>query len=337
MRTREGDLFKTHDGIVFDVKGLVHPWKKIVAFPRFVPDLKGNRAREGTIYRKIYHLPERFELLEERLSHYLVFDPVFDERLCEVPEEDVKQYYNPIDRLQELRESSQLDELETCALRFVEFLQSCCGVSWSKLGISGSVLGRLHTAESDVDPIVYGAKNSQNVYRTLKTVMQRVRSEVKAYTKEELMALYNFRVKDTEVSFGDFVITEQRKVLQGKFLQRDFFVRCIRDWNEIQEHYGDVVYRKVGYAKIRAMISDDSEAIFTPCSYAVDDVERLDGEGEETIKEIASFRGRFCEQAKKGETVIAQGKVEKVQEKNGDVFFRLLLGGKASDFMILER
>jgi len=55
------------------------------------------------------------------------------------------------------------------------------------------------------------------------------------------------------------------------------------------------------------------------------------------VSEIASFRGRFCEQAGEGETVIAQGKVEKVQKKNSDTFFRLLLGGKPSDFMVLER
>ena len=54
------------------------------------------------------------------------------------------------------------------------------------------------------------------------------------------------------------------------------------------------------------------------------------------IKEIVSFRGRFCEQARNGETVIAQGKIEKVSVKRDkDEYYRLLLGGKPSDTMVL--
>lgn len=337
LRTREGDYIEDFNEVIFDVKGLVHPLGRIVAFPRYIPNPQGNRKRKGVAYRKVYALSERYKLLKEQFPHYLVSDPVFGECLCEVPKEDVKHYYNPVDRLQKLRKSNQLDTLEADALRFIEFLQRHSGVSWSKLGISGSLLAQLHTPKSDIDPIVYGEKNCLKIYKTLKALMENGKSEVKAYTQEELKALYNFRVKDTQMSFNDFVATEQRKVLQGKFLQHDFFIRCVKDWNEIEERYGDVVYRRVGYAKIKAVISDDSEAIFTPCRYSLDDVQVLEGACGEGVKEIASFRGRFCDQARRGERVIAQGKVEEVKKKDGCTFFRLLLGGAPSDFMVLER
>ncbi len=167
--------------------------------------------------------------------------------------------------------------------------------------------------------------------------MKDEKSTAKTYTTEELKELYDFRSQDTQMPFDDFATTEHRKVLQGKFLQHDFFIRCIKDWDEVEERYGDVVYTTVGYAKIEATISDDSEAIFTPCRYVVDNVQVLEGKGGETVTEIASFRGRFCEQARAGETVMAQGKVEKMQKKDGDTSFRLLLGGKPSDFMALAR
>jgi predicted nucleotidyltransferase len=54
------------------------------------------------------------------------------------------------------------------------------------------------------------------------------------------------------------------------------------------------------------------------------------------IEEIASFRGRFCEQARKDETIIAQGKVEKITDnRQNRESLRLLLGNKPSDYMIL--
>jgi predicted nucleotidyltransferase len=75
--------------------------------------------------------------------------------------------------------------------------------------------------------------------------------------------------------------------------------------------------------------------IFTPCCYKIEDVKLLDGTPVQTIEEIVSFRGRFCEQAKNGETVVAQGKVERVQKLGEREHYRLLLGNKTSDHMIL--
>jgi predicted nucleotidyltransferase len=150
-----------------------------------------------------------------------------------------------------------------------------------------------------------------------------------------LLKLCDFRVKDTQMSFKDFERVESRKVLQGKFKARDYFIRFVKDWNEIDGKYGEICYKNVGYSKIKAAVIDYSEAIFTPCSYKISSAEILEG-AHFPIEEIASFRGRFCEQARRGEVVIAQGKVEKVMDyrQNRD-FFRLLIGNKPSDYMIL--
>ncbi|MFQ6068435.1 MAG: hypothetical protein ACE5KD_02720 [Candidatus Bathyarchaeia archaeon] len=336
-KAREGDLLETQDKVIFDVKGLVHPPNRIVAFPRFIQDLHGDRKQKDIVYKKIYALSERYEFLKKQFPQYLVSDPVFGIRLCQVPQKDVKCHYEPCDYLQKLRHGSKLDELEADALHFIKLLHNSANIPWNKLGISGSLLVRLHTTNSDIDLIVYGRKNCLEVYDALLSLMQDKENPVKPYSRRQLRTLYNFRSRDTKISFHNFVKTERRKVLQGKFLQRDFFIRCVKDWNEIEEHYGDVVYRKVGYAKIKATITDDSEALFTPCHYSVGDVQVLGGKCGEAVTEITSFRGRFCEQARNGETVIVQGKVEKVQKKNEDTFFRLLLGGKPSDFMVLEK
>lgn len=124
--------------------------------------------------------------------------------------------------------------------------------------------------------------------------------------------------------------------MQGKFMGIDFFVRFVKDWCEIDEKYGDFQYRNAGYARIKAKIAGDSESIFTPCRYSIEDVTVVEGIKIQPIKEITSFRGRFCEQAKIGEVVVARGKVEHViDKKHGHEYFRLLLGNKPSDFMIL--
>jgi predicted nucleotidyltransferase len=336
IKAREGDLFENLNGIIFDVKGLIHPPNRIIAFPRFIPDSSGNRKHGNILYKKIYALSARFKFLERNFPQYLVHDPIFDEKLCEVRFGDVKRYYNPVDRLKELHYSDELDKLEMYALEFLELMKDYADVPWSNMGISGSLLVKLYVLSSDIDPVVYGTKNCRNIYEALKMLQQDAKSAVKPYSMEELRELFRFRFPDTRVSFKDFVRTESRKVLQGKFKGRDYFVRFVKDWSEIQVEYGTMQFKNVGYAKIKAEIGDDSEAIFTPCSYKLRNVEVLEGMRLRSIEEIASFRGRFCEQARIGEVVIAQGKVERViDNRQNREYFRLLLGNKPSDYMIL--
>jgi predicted nucleotidyltransferase len=336
MRTREGDILRDLNGMLFDVKGLVHPPTKVVAFPRFIPDCRGNRRSRGATYRKVYSISERLKFLEQKFPHYLVHDHVFDEKLCEVPVENVKHYYNPITRLRELRRSEGLDALEIDALKFLELIKDYTNVPWSKIGISGSLLVRLHTPSSDIDPIIYGDKNCRKVNERLKTLTQNSKSIVKSYSIDEMRELFQFRVKDTQTSFEDFVRTESRKVLQGKFLQTDYFIRFVKDWSEVDENYGDIRYVDVGHARVKATVVDDSQSIFTPCVYRVSNVRVLEGSQTESVEEIASFRGRFSDQARIGEVVIAQGKVEHVlDDRQNREYFRLLLGNKPPDHMIL--
>lgn len=332
-KAREGDLIETRNNAFFDVKGLVHPPRKIVAFIRFVPNPKGDRKREDIIYRKVYPLKERYELLRERFPQFLVFDSVFDEQLCEVPWETVKRHFKPLEGLVRLRSKCTLDNVEIDALELAELLKREAGIPWINLGISGSILVGLHTPRSDIDVVIYGAENCRSVHSTLKLLRNEKDSPVKPYSQEDLKRLFDFRSKDTAMPLGDFLRTESRKVLQGMFRRRDYFIRCVKDWSEIGEQYGTVQYKSMGYAKIKATVTNDSEMIFTPCSYKIADMKILEGVHVDSLEEIVSFRGRFCEQARNGETVIAQGKVERVQTGE-HVFHRLLLGNRISDFMV---
>jgi predicted nucleotidyltransferase len=335
VKAREGDLIETKAGLIFDVKGLTHPPNKIIAFPRFIPDALGNRKRKNASYAKVYALSKRFEFLENNFPQYLVHDTVFDERLCEIPFTDVKKHYKPIEKLQQLRKSRNPDMLETQVLHLAELLKENANIPWNAIGVSGSILAELHTPKSDIDPIVYGSENCWKVYSALKRLLNDGQELFKPYRREDLKVLFEFRSKDTAADFEDFVRSESRKTVQGKFAGTDYFIRFVKDWNEVKEKYGDVQYRNVGYAKIEAVVADETEAIFTPCKYEIEKVTVIEGP-KLPISEIASFRGRFCEQARAGERVIAQGKVEHVKDiKRDRECYRILLGNKPSDFFVL--
>jgi len=337
MKAREGDLIKTKSSVVFDVKGLVHPKDRVIAFPRFIPSPQGTRQGKDALYGKVYSLGDRFKYLRENHPDLIVFDPVFGETLCEVPLGQIAEHYQPPEKLASLRKSKNLNNLENRALQLATTLKEKAGIPWSAIGISGSIMAGLTNEKSDIDPLVYGVENSRKAYAAFQELLKTADSGFKSYSRMELQALFDFRSKDTQMNFEDFVLVESRKAFQGMFMGTDYFIRFVKDWSETSEQYGDVCFKNVGYAKIAATIADCSDALFTPCTYMLKDVAVVGGPKLAPITEIASFRGRFCVQAANGEAVEAQGKVELVTDKkNLSEHYRLIIGNEPSDYMVLR-
>ena len=199
----------------------------------------------------------------------------------------------------------------------------------------------LTTEKSDIDPLVYGVENSRKAYAALQELLKTEDSGFKPYSQEELQTLFDFRSKDTQMSFEDFVMVESRKAFQGMFMGTDYFIRFVKEWNETTEQYGDVCFKNSGYAKITANIADASDSLFTPCTYKLKDVAVVEGPKLTPITEIVSFRGRFCQQVptnlKEPPTVEVQGKIEHVTDnRTGETHYRIIIGNKPTDYMVIR-
>ena len=208
MRVREGELIKTKDNVIFDVKGLVHPPNRVIAFPRFIPSPQGSRGHRKSLYGKVYSFSERFKFLEEKAPALIVHDTIFDEVLCEVPADTITKHYKPIEKLRKLRSAKGLSDLERKAVQLAEALKEAADIPWNAMGISGSLLVGLHTLQSDIDPVVYGVESCRKAYAALQRLLKADDSRFKPYSREELQVLFDFRSKDTIMSFEDFALVE---------------------------------------------------------------------------------------------------------------------------------
>jgi len=330
VRPIEGYFIETTEGLIFDVKGLLHPPDRVIAYVRYVPDPNGERVRRnGVRYRKVYALSKREELIKRRFPEYTHYDEFFNRWLQSVPIRRIKEVYDPCLKLRELIKLMKKDELETLACELAERLTSA-GVSLDSIGISGSLLVELHTESSDIDLVVYGEREGRRVHDHLKKLLKSGK-EIRAYTKRELLKLYEFRSQDTLMPLNVFLRVEERKVLEGIFKGRDFYIRLVKRPEEYGESYGQRRYYPIGRAKVIAKVVDDKDSIFTPCKYLVSEVEVLRGSIPYPLKEVVSFRGRFCEQAMKGERVVVNGVVEVVKSKG--YYCRILIGEHVDDVM----
>ena len=320
-RAVEGFMLKLVSGAIFEVKGLVHPPGLVVAYPRYVPTERGELM-------KVYPWAERLELLRGRFKAYMRFDPVLGDEFCEVPWRDVARTFDPVEALGRLRERDTLDPVERDAVELAELLRAEAGMPWRAIGLTGSVMLGLHKPSSDVDIVIYGREEAKKAHEALRSLMSS--GILRPYGLEELVRLHAFRSTDTPMDFKTFAQVERRKVMQGFFRGREYFMRFVA--SKEPEPYGAVRFSRAGRATIRATVVSDEEAIFTPCSYGIADVEVLDGPELGPIRAICSFRGRFCEHARPGERVLAKGKLELVIEPGREAWYRLVVGNEPGDF-----
>jgi len=336
IEAMEGFAVETVEGLIFTVKGLVHPPRRVVAYLRFMPDPAGDRKRGSICYRRVYRFEEQREILQLRFPIYIGHDPVFGLEVQGVPEQYAGKIYDPCFRLAKILENGARGPLEEKALAFANLLKDASGVPAGSLGVSGSVLVGLHGPGSDVDLVVYGDGESRAVHGALGRLLDGCRGSVRRLDGAELAALHASHRTDASLSFSDFARHQLRKVNEGHYAGIPYFVRFIKGMGEGREHYGDAVYQPLGNAAIRFRVADDGDAIFTPCRYAVEDVSLLNRAGEGDLREVVSFRGRFSDQVRAGERAIARGRLERVIPRAGDVHHRLTVGGEAGDYLLSE-
>jgi uncharacterized protein len=334
----ESWYLETQDGLFFAVKGLEHPPDAIIAVLRYAPDMEnGDRKKDGISYRRLYHFAEQEQWILKNNPQYLACDPVFQTKLQSVPISAIQRNYDPSLRFRELMQSSNRNDLEEDVVAFLRLLQKEAEVPPSCLGITGSLLIGLHTENSDLDVVVFGEQHCRKVYSKLQLLLDAdSRSEVARLDVQGMKELYDQRVADTLMSFDDFVRMELRKVNHGLFRKRPYFIRFVKEAHGEEWRYGRRQYATLGRAAIAASIAGAGDAIFTPCRYSLSDVRSLEHSLPADLYEIVSFRGRFCEQAYKGESIMASGVLERVQEGQ-QVHHRLILGNFPEDTFVVRK
>jgi uncharacterized protein len=334
----ESWYLETQDGLFFAVKGWEHPPDRWIAVLRYALDPEnGDRKKDGIAYRRLYHFAEQEQWILKNSPQYLARDPVFQTALQSVPISAIRQVYDPGMGFHELMQKSTRTAVEEDAAAFLSLLQKEADVSPSCLGITGSLLIGMHTENSDIDVVAFGTEHCQKAYETLRRLLNAGSgSGVARLDAQGMEELYAQRATDTFIPFDDFVNLEKRKVNQGSFRKRPYFIRFVKEAHEADWLYGQRQYTALGRAAISASIADDRDAIFTPCRYFLSDVRSLENPLPADLNEIVSFRGRFCEQACIGESIMASGTLERVQE-GSKVHHRLLLGNFQQDTFVVQR
>ena len=326
----EGFFLITDDDHVFEVKGVVHPKNRVVAYLRYLPTPDGNRiSSDGVRYRKITSLKEREDYLQREHSEYVWFDETRGRFLQGVPLNRIAFALNPVDCLRQFRDMGRhSSSLQQASLDLAQILIDITGIEWGTIGLTGSQLVGLASSESDIDLVIYGEKPARKVHSILKKRFHGI-EDLGWYTGELLNKHTTFRWGETPRWRDVLQKVESGKVLQGLFGGYEFFIRMVKSPDEIGYEYDDFEIHNEGTLTVKCHVTDDHDSIFTPCAYEVQ-CNRLSN-----LRRLVSYRGRFTEQVSKGMDVEAKGRFESITDRrSGEAFSQLVLGESWDDYLV---
>ena len=318
----EGDYIETVEGLLFTVKGLFHPEGHVIAYLRYVPDARGDRGRGGERYRRVYDIVETTDFLQRRHPQYVNRVESLGQTLQTVPRSRIAKVHRPREGLRSLMACSRT-ELERTVERFVSALSSESGVPTEMLGVSGSILIGLTSPSSDIDLIAYGGEAGWKVYNALRRLRE-TQEWISPHDARTVEGVVKARWGDTELDLERLTEIEIGKALHGQVCDVDYFVRLVKWPGEVE---AEIASRPLCRVKLRAVVVEARDSIFTPCTYKVRDGVFIDAPCHREVSEFVSFRGKFTEQVKEGDVVEARGTLEEV-EYGDRTIHRVMLGGR---------
>ncbi|MBI5679703.1 MAG: DNA polymerase subunit beta [Methanobacterium sp.] len=341
MRARTRDFIYTKDDLFFATTSYLHPEGKILAFLRYIPDQNGERSKNGKRYSKV-DSNQAYDFLSSKYTEYLFDLDKKDLKMMGVPFNKVEKILKPEERLKEIMEDFNNNELFKKAVKLADIFHNHADIPYSKMGVSGSILPGLYDQNvSDIDFVIYGLKNHKKAMDTFGEIKDK--SDLKSISDEYWVRLYQKRIKDSSLSYEEFQWYEQRKNNRGVIDGVLFDILATRDWDEIKGKYGEEEFEHLGQALIECTVSDAIGAFDNPAVYKIEDLNILEGL-KVPITEIASFTHTYSGQAKDNEEIIAKGRLEKVI--GPDTRYRLVVGTtresideyiKLTKFSILSR
>jgi predicted nucleotidyltransferase len=343
---RDRDFLQTNEGFFFCVVGPLHPPERVISYIKYIPSDSGVWRRDEKRFSRIlqkYTIPnllETFNYLEINYPHYLFHSPVDNITMTAVPYQNIKEHFKPEEKLVQLRQASRLDSLQQKLVRFTRFLEETSGVSEGSFGVTGSLLLDIHQPTfSDVDVTVYGLKDSWVLHKALNENRNSGMS-MKRLEGEALKDWCIKKAKQYPLSPAEALRIYDRKWNLGVFEDTWVSIHPVKLESDVTEEYGKATYHPCGQVTIRAVVRDNTDCLFLPSVYKIEEIKVLDGPQLGKVTELVSYESLYDSLAENGEIIQARGKLERVTEKGtSQEHYRVLVSspeGEGNEYLKLQ-
>jgi len=346
---RDRDFIETTAGL-FCVIGSTHPPDRVIAYLKYVHASSPQLWKRGETYfdriMRVYSASMYLDVLsylKERYPHYVVYDEYFNIELIEVPRSEIIKHYKPEERAREiLAHPEDLLERETKIL--LEDILSYTGLSLDNIGVTGSILLKIHNIEkSDIDLIFYGKETVKTVQEAIEKLESRGILTRPSWLIEETVnnASRAHPHLDRNIIAKLIYRKIHRFVYRGK---RPISVLFVLREDEVREPYGRFRYRSLVPVLVKAKVVSSEYSYFMPAVYDIETIRILEPSDlnikPEDVRNVASFEGLYAGIAKEDEIVVVKGMLEEVIDvRTGESWYRIVVGSaklRGEDYLIPE-
>jgi len=341
---RDRDFLRTKEGFFFCVVGPYHPPNRVISYLKYAPARLGSWGKGIWRFKRVlrdYTIPgllETFNLLEKDYPHYLFYSPFYNILMTAVPLQYVAGHYRPEEKLAQLMNAKRLDALQKKVTRLVSFLSEKSGIPFEFFGVTGSILLNIHRLSvSDIDLTVYGSKNSLAVKRILQEAYSQRISNIRRLEGSALKTWCRSKANTRPLTMDEALLVYKRKWNLGTFEDTEFSVHPVKLEEEVDEEYADKIYEPLGLVVMGAVVVENSDSMFLPANYHIQDARVIKGPQVADIEEVVSYEGLYGDLAEVGESILVKGKLELVRDKkNKRKYHRVVVGspeGKGTEYI----
>jgi len=331
-KPKDRDFLETAEGLFFCVVGYLHPPDAFTAYLKYRPGSRGRWERGGVRYVRMMdaysaaNMKSSSEWLRSQFPHYLARCRVRGIELPLVPRGRVVRYYMPEVRLMELMGGPR-DPLEHRVCQLVDLLSGESRVPASCFGITGSILLNIHNPSfSDIDLVVFGARNARRVARAAKRLLDE--GQLEPYTEREITVWKRrqARLFDLPKEYVERLVWPSWS--RGRIEGTPYSLLPVRTDEEISEEYEEERFKALGVVELTATVSGDDESLFIPAIYDVKDVTLHQGpKRTPPITKVVSFEGVFAGCARRGQHIRVRGTLEEVRDRRRRILrYQVVIG-----------
>ncbi|MGQ9544696.1 MAG: nucleotidyltransferase domain-containing protein [Candidatus Bathycorpusculaceae bacterium] len=325
----DGDTFITREGFIFNVFGYEHPKGRVFAFLKYIPskfkELFNIRLLERTwkhgeteLFRaeKLYTAKNYQTFLEtfrKNFPDYVYFCTFRKKEVISAPFSGIVGVYVPKERLKALLKAERKDKLQEMTLEFISLVSGEAKVPLEDFGVHGSIALNMHSAESDIDIVVYGSQNFRKVEAAI----------AKLVNEGILTYIFNNRI-------------DAARRFKGRFRNKIFMYNAVRKPEEITAKYGEYRYSPIAPVKFRCKVKDDSEAMFRPAVYKIEGYTPVSSSlklpKDMVPIAVVSMIGCYRNVARRGQEIEVSGMLERVEKTaTGEISHQVVVGSAESE------
>jgi predicted nucleotidyltransferase len=328
---RDRDAIVTEENLIFRVFGYSHPSDAYICDAEYAPacifksaNPKAFRSNGKEVFYKFYE-DEAWKFLK-RFPQYFLFHQMLQKKVIGVNLQHIVQTRKPGYILRTLIERQESDELIEATLNVLDTVTRNSSLTPEDFGVFGSLLHGFYNPQfSDIDLIVYGKRNTDQLRKTLQELYAsnfppfRNEFETDLLMREKNWRFLNFTQEE-------YLRHQRKKLVYALFegLKSSRAVKVefepVKNWDEIHADYDEKTrVLQVGWVKMVARITEDDDAPFIPSIYGIEPLNILEG-GREALeaKRVVSYMEEFRMQANKDDTVYVEGNLEETRGPKED-------------------